>query len=83
MNLQGARKTLCLTLRAVLDKKLERKKRYLERQEELVKICRKCNGKSNGSWYCEDCTTGLRLHYLDAEFSDVNDWWKERDKNNS
>ena len=73
--LQEGRKALYFVLCAVLNKKLERKQRYLERQEELVKICRKCPGRFNGPWYCEDCTTGLRLHVLDSEYKDVNNWW--------
>ena len=76
MNLDKKRLELCFVLKEVLNKKMQRKQRYLERQEELVKRCRNCSGAKNGPWYCEDCNTGLRLHMLDAEYSDVNNWWK-------
>lgn len=75
-NLKESRKLLACALQAVLTKKQYRKKRFSERQEELVKICRKCPGRTNGPWYCEDCTTGIRLHNLDAEYADVNNWWR-------
>ena len=75
MELENIQMIFVGTLKAVLEKKVRRKKRYLERQEELVKICRRCPGNVNGPWYCEDCTTGRRLQNLDAEYSDVNNWW--------
>lgn len=75
MEIIQQRKQLCLALRKVLEKKQKRKQAYLRRQEELVQRCRNCSGAKNGPWYCEDCTTGLKLHMLDAEYSDVNNWW--------
>ena len=75
-NLKESRKLLVCVLQAVLTKKKNRKDRYLERQEELVKICRKCPGNTKGPWYCEDCTTGRRLQNLDAEYKDINNWWR-------
>lgn len=76
MNLTDMRVAFYFTIKAVLDKKRERKAAYLRKQEELTKRCRNCPGASKGAWYCEDCTTGLRLHMLDAEYKDVNNWWK-------
>ena len=78
MELQQARIELVMTLNKVLNKKKVRKEQYLARQEELVMICRKCTGRSNGAWYCEDCTTGRRLQNLDAEYADINNWWSKR-----
>ena len=74
--LQKKRLELCFALKEVLNKKLIRKESYVRKQEELVKRCKNCPGATKGAWYCEDCTTGLKLHYLDAEYSDINDWWK-------
>ena len=76
MSLRERRLEVALCLKAILNKKMQRKEVYLRKQEELVKRCRTCIGASKGAWYCEDCTIGLRLHYLDAEYSDVNNWWK-------
>ncbi|MBO4815858.1 MAG: hypothetical protein J5507_02795 [Clostridia bacterium] len=75
-NLKESRMLFVRVMQEVLVKKQNRKKRYLERQEQLVKICRKCSGNINGPWYCEDCTTGRRLQNLDAEYSDINNWWQ-------
>lgn len=62
--------------------KNKRRQRYSERQEELLQKCRNCTAvKGKGPWYCEDCTTGIKLHLLDAEYADVVNWWSEKIKN--
>ena len=78
MELQQARTAVVIALEKVLKKKETRKEQYIARQEELVERCRKCPGSSLGAWYCEDCSTGRELQNLDAEYSDVNNWWSER-----
>ena len=67
---------ILLLKEALSQKKKRRQKEFSVRQERLVAVCRKCSaGQQNGAWYCEDCTTGQRLQWLDAEFADVRDWW--------
>lgn len=78
MELQQKRLAVVNILKLVLQKKQKRKAEYLEKQEQLVKRCRKCPGSSIGAWYCEDCSIGRKLQNLDAEYSDVNNWWSER-----
>lgn len=78
MELQQARTAVVITLKQVLKKKKTRKEQYLAKQEQLVERCRKCPGSSMGAWYCEDCSTGRELQNLDAEYSDVNNWWSKR-----
>ena len=78
MELQQARTAVVITLKQVLKKKKTRKEQYLAKQEQLVERCRKCPGSSMGAWYCEDCSTGRKLQNLDAEYSDVNNWWSKR-----
>lgn len=78
MEIQQARLAVVKTLGQILQKKKDRKEQYLAKQEQLVERCRKCPGSSLGAWYCEDCSIGRRLQNLDAEYSDVNNWWSKR-----